>query len=466
MRHLVFALLMALLLSGTAIGAGPGVNAFITNSGSGSISVVDTATNALSAVSVGATTQGVAMDPKGARAYVAGTSGLASSLYAIDTKSKAVVGSVVFPSTVKSLFGVAVSPDGARLFVAHGVKPRIGSVQGAVSVVNVSSTGALSIGFTVSVGGAATGVALSPSGNRLYVANIGQKVSVIDPALIGVSGATPVIATVSVLGSSFIGVAVSPDGARLYAADAANNKLFVIDTTLIGTFADPIVASVAVGTGPFGVAVSPNGKRIFVANMASNNVTVVDTALIGTGGNPVVATMTVGDGPHGVSVTSDNAKAYVVNRFDNTLSVLNGTTGALLATVKLPDLSFPVGFGNFLTPALSITVVIDVVPDVVNLKKQGTVPVIVYGSESFDVHTADLTTIRLNGWPVKIKPSGEPMANYGDFNGDGLDDVMVHVDMGGAQDVQTSSSDSTATLEGQTTSGVSFQGADGVKFIH
>lgn len=465
MRHLVFALLMALLLSGAAIGAGPGVNAFITNSGSGSISIVDTATNALSAVSVGATTQGVAMDPKGARAYVAGTSGLASSLYAIDTKSKAVVGSVVFPSTVKSLFGVAVSPDGTRLFVTHGVKPSPrASVQGAVSVVNVSSTGALSLGATMMVGGVATGVAVSPSGDRVYVANGAQRVSVIDAAQFGVLGATPV--NVVVIGSSFVGAAVSPDGTRLYAADAANSKLLVIDTTLIGTLADPVVASVTVGTGPFGVAVSTNGKRIFVANMASNNVTVIDPALIGTGGNPVVATMTVGDGPHGVAVTSDSAKAYVVNRFDNTMSVLNGTTGALLATVKLPDLSFPVGFGNFLTPALSITVVIDVVPDVVNLKKQGTVPVIVYGSESFDVHTADLTTIRLNGWPVKIKPNGEPMANYGDFNGDGLDDVMVHFSMDGAQDVQTSSSDSTATLEGQTTSGVSFQGADSVKFIH
>ncbi len=460
MRHLVVALAMALLLSGSALGAGPGGNAFITNSGSGSISVVDTATNALSAVSVGATTQGVAMDPKGARAYVAGTSGLASSVYAIDAKSKAVVGSVVFPSTVKSLFGLAISPDGTRLFVTQAVKLGFRApTTSAAAVVNVSSTGGLSAGPMMIVGGLGTGIAVSPSGDRVYVANSAQKISVIDSAQFGVSGATPV--DVPVMGSSFVGVAVSPDGARLYAADTANNTLVVIDTSLIGTLANPVVASVTVDrtTGPFGVAVSPNGKRIFVTNMASNNVTVFDSAL------NVIAIQTVGDGPHGVAVTSDSAKAYVVNRFDNTLSVLNGTTGAVLATVKLPDSSFPVGFGNFLTPIQVIVVKIDVVPDVVNLKKQGTVPVIVYGSESFDVHTADLTTIRLNGLPVKIKPNGEPMANYGDFNGDGLDDVMVHVDMGGTLEAQITSSD-TATLEGQTSDGMSFQGTDSVKFLH
>src|SRR5438034_6579609 len=83
MRHLVLGLVMALLLAGSAISAGPSANAFITNSGVTDVSVLDTATNGLSAVSIGASTHGVAMDPKGTRVYVAGATGSPSSVYAI-----------------------------------------------------------------------------------------------------------------------------------------------------------------------------------------------------------------------------------------------------------------------------------------------------------------------------------------------------------------------------------------------
>jgi len=195
----------------------------------------------------------------------------------------------------------------------------------------------------------------------------------------------------------------------------------------------------------------------------------IDAALVGA--TPV--TTSVGDGPHGVAVTSDSTKVYVINRFSNTLSVLNATSGALLSTVNLPNLSSPVGFGTFLTPIQMIKVCIHIVPGAINLKKQGTVPVILYSSDgqkpecpAFDVHSADLASIHLNGWALEMKGNGEPMASFGDYNGDGLEDVMVHIRVDASAQASAAQSDSMATLEGQTTDGLSFEGSETVKFLH
>src|SRR2546425_10571309 len=129
MRHLVFGLVMALLLSSSAISAGSGANAFITNSGmttsgAADVSVIDAAANVLgTAIPVANLTHGVAMDSQGNRAYAASAPGTPGAVYAIDVKSKQVVGSVTFPVTslgqVFSPFGLAVSPDGKRLFMSH-----------------------------------------------------------------------------------------------------------------------------------------------------------------------------------------------------------------------------------------------------------------------------------------------------------------------------------------------------------
>jgi len=106
------------------------------------------------------------------------------------------------------------------------------------------------------------------------------------------------------------------------------------------------------------------------------------------------------------------------------------------------------------------------------------VPVIIYGETSpagrvvFDVHTADASSISFHGWPVKMKGNGEPMINYGDFNGDGVEDMMVHINRDApldvtAQDVTANADGCVAMLKGQTLppEKTAFQGCDkDVKF--
>src|SRR5439155_1140109 len=164
MRHLVLGLVMALLLAGSAISAGPSANAFITNSGVTDVSVLDTATNGLSAVSIGASTHGVAMDPKGTRGYVAGAAGANPVIATIFA-----VGSV--------FVGVAIAPDGTRLYAADYGNGRLLGITvagiAADAVVDCAAPAAPLVAC-VNVGSGPFGVAVSPNGKRVVVANSGS----------------------------------------------------------------------------------------------------------------------------------------------------------------------------------------------------------------------------------------------------------------------------------------------------
>jgi YVTN family beta-propeller protein len=240
----------------------------------------------------------------------------------------------------------------------------------------------------------------------------------------------------------------------------------VIDPALMDGTSRAIVATVTVGPNPFGIAVTPDSKHVYVSNSGGNTVSVIDAATVSSGAS--TPTITVGNSPRGVSVSSDGSTVFVVNWFSGNLTAISVATNAT-RTIAPAGILFPVAFGNFVTPITFITVNFEVVPKAVYLKSQGTIPVIIYGSKSFDVHTLDLSSLRLNGMAVKIKPSGEPMTNYGDYAGSGYDDVMVHFSADG---VQATSGDATVTLTGQTMcsplpcTGTPIQGTATVTFLH
>jgi YVTN family beta-propeller protein len=121
------------------------------------------------------------------------------------------------------------------------------------------------------------------------------------------------------LGGVSYGVAVTPDGRKVYVANLGSNNVFVIDTATNAVIGSPI----PVGLFPFGVAITPdrraehdraqqrerepeagiddgdhqqdqrNGRKVYVANRDNDNVSVIDTAT-----NTVIATIPVGSFPH------------------------------------------------------------------------------------------------------------------------------------------------------------------------
>ena len=265
---------------------------------------------------------GVAVHPDGSRVYVANW--LSQTVSVIDTATNTVVKTVAVGDNP---VGVAVHPDGSRVYVANEYSHTVSVIDTATNTVVKT--------VSVGVGSFPFGVTVHPDGSRVYVANEGSGgVSVIDTAT------NTVVKTVTVGDSLDIpfGVAVHPDGSRVYVANEGSHTVAVIDTAT-----NTVIATVAVEV-PVSVAVHPDGSRVYVANVFSHTVSVIDTAT-----NTVVKTVAVGEYPFGVAVHPDGSRVYVANQVPGTVSVIDTATNTVVETVQVG--TSPIALGNFIGPA-------------------------------------------------------------------------------------------------------------------
>ncbi|MFI7503296.1 IPT/TIG domain-containing protein [Streptomyces sp. NPDC049687] len=312
-----------------------GGRGYVANRASNTISVIDTATNTVTATiaAAGGPTL-LAVSPDGTRAYV--TLFDDGALGVIATATNTLTSTIAVGA---GALGVAVSPDGTRAYVTS---------QNANNL-SVIDTAAGTVIATVNTGPVPIGVAVSPDGARAYVGNVGDSsVSVIDTATNTVTGSftagdVPVI------------IAFSPDGARAYVCNAGGDSVSVIDTATT-----TVIATIGVGTMPRFVAVSPDGTAAYTADYVDNSVSVIDTAT-----NTVTGTIAVGNGPVCIAVTPEGTRLYVTDNADNAVSVIaltlvpgQGLTGGgQVVTIRGHDLAgaTAVRFGDRLATILANT---------------------------------------------------------------------------------------------------------------
>ena len=112
---------LALLMLVSIAGAAP--YAYITNGGSNTVSVIDTATNSVTAtVPVGSSPYGAAVNSDGTKVYVT-CDGNPGTVYVIDTSTNKVMSTVPFgPDEIGGFRGVAVSPDGTKVYATNSFK--------------------------------------------------------------------------------------------------------------------------------------------------------------------------------------------------------------------------------------------------------------------------------------------------------------------------------------------------------
>jgi YVTN family beta-propeller protein len=240
----------------------------------------------------------------------------------IDTATNTVVGTPIRVGNYP--YGVAVTPDGKHVYVANG--------SGTVSVI---ATATNTVVATVAVGNYPYGVAVTPDGKHAYVTNSRSgTVSVIDTTTNTVVASVPVDAAPQ-------GVAVAPDGKHVYVTSQLPVTGLPGTVSVIDTATNTVVAGVAVGNFPSGIVVTPDGKHAFVANSIAGNVSVIDTAT-----NMVVGTpITVGHLPFGVAVTPDGKHVYVANSsFSGTVSVIDTATNSVEAATIMVGI-MPLGVG-------------------------------------------------------------------------------------------------------------------------
>jgi serine/threonine protein kinase, bacterial len=266
------------------VGVGPagvaftpdGARAVVTNQSVDILSVIDTATAAVSSVAVPGGPTGIAFAPDGT-AYVAQTS--AGSVAVLDTglRVRGTIAAGRFPGPVTFA---------SELYVAN-------AGDGTVSVIDPTTPVPVP---PIPVDAQPSGLATSPDGKLLYVANSGSdNLTVID---------TSTRATVATVPVGRAPSAVVADARRIWVADRGDGTVTVLD---VATRAS--AGTVHVGSGPSALALSRDGALLYVADADEGTVRVLDTVTLDVG--PSVA---VGAGPVAMAVARTDGRVWVVCR--------------------------------------------------------------------------------------------------------------------------------------------------------
>ncbi|KRE27642.1 hypothetical protein ASG82_14760 [Mycobacterium sp. Soil538] len=270
-----------------------GTRAYVANALDNTVSVIDTATNSVTAtIAVGEMPRGVAVNPAGTRAYV--TNLLDGTVSVIRTSTNTVVATIPVGTSAER---VAVSPGGTRVYV-------IGSQENGstLSVISAASNTVLSKIF---LNGTGYGLAVNPQGGSVYVAT---QIDWLDKVDIVTNAVTHVDTNAGWLS----GIAFNSLGTRVYYASRDDGTV-----TVRSTNTDAVIATINVGEDPRGVAMSPDGTRLYVVNKEDDTLSVIRTST-----NTVLATIDVGDSPNEVAISPDGTRAYVTNSFNDSVSVL------------------------------------------------------------------------------------------------------------------------------------------------
>ncbi len=289
---------------------------YVINQGSNTVSVIDRANlnNPPVTINVVSSPTAVAVSPDNSRAYVAGNGGVS----VINTGTNKVIKTIT-TGTGQQLNGVAVSPNGQRVYVTNTSTNR---------VVVLNPTAVSPVVKSIAVGTQPTGIAVSKVDGRLYVANSGSNsVSVINP-----DAATPVLKTIAV-GAQPTGVVVSPDGSRVYVSNTASNTV----TALNPTATNPVVATITVGAQPRGLGISPDGSVVYAANTDDT------VSMINTRTSTVITAPSIGGAPgqHGLAVSPDGRQIYVSDAADRAVRVLTINRGNTAPTPSTPIVGTP-----------------------------------------------------------------------------------------------------------------------------
>jgi len=326
-----------------------GTRLLVSNDGQGvqSLQVVDAATGSVTQTVSYASPQalyaGVVWSPDGTKAYASAGGNNKIRTYTVSAGTLTEGASIALPTKnpegeTVNMFpaGLAISADGAKLYVAD-------QMADAMSVIDVAS-GEVK---TAAVGHRPYGVTLSRDGDSAYVLNQGgDTVSVVD-----VSGAEPTVGATIKVGTHPARAALSADGGRLYVAAGDSDEVDIIDTAAAKVTRRISISpywGAPVGSNPVALAVSNNERSLYVANSGNNDIAVVDlgrgkvSAMIPTGWYPtsvhvlgdrllVTNAKGLGAGPNNGPGQPNpygggTADKYIASMIKGTLSVIDGVS--------------------------------------------------------------------------------------------------------------------------------------------
>jgi DNA-binding beta-propeller fold protein YncE len=291
--------------------------------------------------------------------YIAaqGNSSLTAYTLSLSNGSLAAVGAI--ESTGSGPFAIAISPTRNALFVDNTASQTISSF-------TINSDNSLTpVTGTIATGSLPMGMVIDPLGRFLFVANQGSSnismFSISGSALTPVAGSPfTTIPAGSNVATGPSAVAVSASGNFLYVANTFTNtvsaySISAAGLTVLGT------SPFAVGLSPSGLAVPPSGAFLYVANTGTDNISAFNICdkvvtscadVNNPNGNltPVLGSP-FSDGGSPVSIAIDPAFGflYVLDRASNQISsfAYGSGTGVLTPLSVTPTVSTGVAPSSF-----------------------------------------------------------------------------------------------------------------------
>jgi len=224
----------------------------------------------------------------------------AAKFIKINTSNYNIVGEV---TGITKAGMIIIHPNKTKAFVSRSSTsdPIFQSIY-AIDITNMSLIDEIEIATP----GVPHGMALTPDGSKLYVANLTlSRISIVDGNTNEYGNYDDIVLP---SGTEPMQTAVSSDGNYLYVSARGTSKLLVFNTST-----DTLITEVSVDAMPMQLAVTGDGNKIYVGSMMMNTVNVVEK-----NGDSWSRTKQISHPGfrmlHGCDITSDDKYVYVSSR--------------------------------------------------------------------------------------------------------------------------------------------------------
>jgi YVTN family beta-propeller protein len=288
-----------------------GHRAYVTNSYSNTLSVIDLAEMKLVAsLPTGHAPVNPTFNRDWTRLYFSNVED--GTLSIVDSKSGTITGTVSAGRPRPS--GLRFLPDGQRLVISYiGAKT---SDPGALGIMDLASG---KLGKVIPVQAQSERFDITPDGKRAYVANlVAQTVAVVDLE------AGAVVATIPMPEKYPFNVLVSPKGARAFVGNVMGSSIVEIDTAT-----NTVVQIIRTAAGPNGMTFTPDGDNILFTAVYAGRLQAYNLSakVVNEGSH-------VGLLPGFVRLAPDGLRGVLVRPYGRQVSVFDGTTMQVIANIE------------------------------------------------------------------------------------------------------------------------------------
>lgn len=260
-------------------------------------------------VGTGATPSNMTFHPSGRYAYIPNFGSSTVSQYAVGANGLLSV--IQTDLAGASPFGVAIHPTGKFAYITRSGSNEVGQYtvvdngSGAGSLVPLTTNPSAPAGVTP------YGIAIDPTGRYAYVANYGivSGLSTVSQYTIGSDGKLSPMTIPSVnTETAPTSIAVHPSGNYVYVTNLGSGSVSQYAVQADGSLVAMVPPTVATGVSPFSIAVDSSGRYAYVVNNAGTKLAgSVTQYLIGKTGELTPldpAAIGVGLTPYGIATTS------------------------------------------------------------------------------------------------------------------------------------------------------------------